>query len=271
MVRATPEASRLRILELRAHGHTLDKIAKILNISRSTVQRILKKVKEKGTIGVNKRSGRPKKLSPSDRRRIAIHAKMNPLASQREIKEQLKLDVSTWSIRQALREHGLRSYVVKKKPFLSKRNQQKRLAYAKQYVEEDNDFWHNVLWTDESKMVLMSDRRNQFIIRRKGQAFNPTNIDGTFKHSPSFMVWGAFAYGGVGQLAVIDGKMDSKMFVDIVEKNVIHSVPKIGLRRSFVLQMDNDPKHTSKYAGVLSKTQMDTPSPSTTKPRFESH
>lgn len=59
------------------------------------------------------------------------------------------------------------------------------------------------------------------------------------------MVYGAFSASGVGPLLKIDGTMDAQIFKNILEK---HTVPfgKTKLRRGWIMQMDNDPKHRSK-------------------------
>ena len=61
------------------------------------------------------------------------------------------------------------------------------------------------------------------------------------------MLWGCFAASGTGGLDRITGIMKSEDYQAILEGNVLPSVRKLGLRRrSWVLQQDKDPNHTSK-------------------------
>lgn len=61
------------------------------------------------------------------------------------------------------------------------------------------------------------------------------------------MLWGCFAASGTGGLDHITGIMKSENYQEILERNVLPSVKKLGLsRRSWVPQQDKDPKHTSK-------------------------
>ena len=62
------------------------------------------------------------------------------------------------------------------------------------------------------------------------------------------MVWGCFSYNGVGNLAFIDGKMTGESYVNILKEHLFQSANKCKLRRRFIFQQDNDPKHTSKVA-----------------------
>ncbi len=58
------------------------------------------------------------------------------------------------------------------------------------------------------------------------------------------MVWGSFGGCAVVDLAKIDGIMDSKKYNNILVRHAISS----GIRligRGFILQQNNDPKHTS--------------------------
>ncbi|KAK3538860.1 hypothetical protein QTP86_018780, partial [Hemibagrus guttatus] len=75
----------------------------------------------------------------------------------------------------------------------------------------------------------------------------------------SVMVWGCFAASGPGRLAVINGTMNSAVYQKILKENVRPSVCDLKLKRTWVLQQDNDPKHTSKSTSEwLKKNKMKT-------------
>ncbi len=61
------------------------------------------------------------------------------------------------------------------------------------------------------------------------------------------MVWGCFAASGPGRLAIIDGTMNSALYQKILKGNVRPSVCDLKLKHTWVMQQDNDPKHTSKF------------------------
>jgi hypothetical protein len=63
----------------------------------------------------------------------------------------------------------------------------------------------------------------------------------------SIMVWGCFAASGPGQLAIIDGKMNSEVYQDILQENVRLSLHQLKINGSWVMQQGNYPKHR-KYA-----------------------
>ncbi|KAK3573598.1 hypothetical protein QTP86_030017 [Hemibagrus guttatus] len=72
-------------------------------------------------------------------------------------------------------------------------------------------------------------------------------------------VKGCFAASGPGRLAVINGTMNSAVYQKILKENVRPSVCDFKLNRTWVLQQDNDPKHTSKSTSEwLKKNKMKT-------------
>ena len=60
------------------------------------------------------------------------------------------------------------------------------------------------------------------------------------------MLWGCFAFNGTGECCIIDGRIDSQKYQDILEANVERSIQKLNIGPSFHLQRDNNPKLTSK-------------------------
>lgn len=59
------------------------------------------------------------------------------------------------------------------------------------------------------------------------------------------MIWAIFASSGPGQLAIIDGAMISQLYKQILWQNVKVSTCELKLNTKWIMQQDNDPKHTS--------------------------
>ncbi len=60
----------------------------------------------------------------------------------------------------------------------------------------------------------------------------------------SIMIWGCFAVSG--PLAIVEEKINSKVYQDILQDNLKVAVCKLKLRRSWMMQQDNDPNQQSK-------------------------
>ena len=73
------------------------------------------------------------------------------------------------------------------------------------------------------------------------------------------MVWGCFAASGPGRLAVVIITKNYAVYQKILDENVQPSVRDRKLKKPWVLQQDDDPKHTSKSTSEwLKKNKMKT-------------
>lgn len=120
------------------------------------------------------------------------------------------------------------------------------MAWARKYKPFSPKSWAKVLWSDESKFQVFGSSRRVYVRRQKNEKMLPACLVPTVKHGGgSVMVWGCFSRAGVGDLIKIEGIMRKEQYLKILEDNAVPS----GLRligKKFVLQQDNDPKHTSK-------------------------
>lgn len=73
----------------------------------------------------------------------------------------------------------------------------------------------NVLWTDESKIVLFGSKdRRQFVRGPPNTEFKPQYTLKTVKHGgSSIMIWGCFSYYGVGTIYRTPGIMDQFAYI----------------------------------------------------------
>ena len=122
------------------------------------------------------------------------------------------------------------------------------MKFAKEYIQKPPSFWTKILFTDESRFSGKSDGRKEKIIRQKGKSLSQRFTKSTVKSNVSLTVWGAMGYNSIGKLVKVDGIMDAKKYLNILDEGLQASVTMNGWTRQYVLQMDNDPKHTSKAA-----------------------
>ena len=84
------------------------------------------------------------------------------------------------------------------------------------------------------------------IWRTPKDTFNPQCIISTVKHGgDSVTVWGCFTHRGIGNLHILDRKMDMFYYLDILEQNLRLSVANFGFSGGFTFMRGNDPKYTS--------------------------
>ncbi len=159
------------------------------------------------------------------------------------------MKVSQSIVRRRLLDHKYRGYTRRCKPLISKNNRKARLEFAKKYRDEPPKFWDKVLWTDETKINLYQSE----VWRKKGSAHDPKHTSSSVKHSGgNVMAWACMASSGTGSLIFIDdvthdgsSKMNSEVYRNILSDNLKKDATKL-IGRSFIMQQDNDPKHTAK-------------------------
>ncbi|GFX60027.1 transposable element Tcb1 transposase [Trichonephila clavipes] len=165
--------------------------------------------------------------------------------------------VSAETVRNVIRHAGYSSRVARKKPFISLQNQKERLEFAKTHQMKTNNFWKKVIFSDENKFNIFGSDGRRTVWRKPNTALDPKNLHPTVKHGGvSVMVWGRMASNGVGNLVFIDGIVNHKLYIDVLN-NLKENAKKLGLDGNFIFQQDNYPKHTAQ--GVNSRFEF-TPS-----------
>jgi hypothetical protein len=161
------------------------------------------------------------------------------------VKENFDVDISERTIRTFMSNKGYFGGVCARKPLLSDRNKERRLAFALEHVDKPMEFWRSILFTDEKKFELFNSKRRIYCWKQKGEELRPDTIQPTVKHGGgSIMMWGSFLGDRVGDLHRVNGIMRKEDYHSILQR---HAIPS-GLTlfgRGFTLQQDNDPKHTS--------------------------
>ncbi len=253
------EQMRKKVIEIYQSGKGYKAISKALGLQRTTVRAIIHKWRKHGTVVNLPRSGRPTKITPRAQRRLIQEVTKDPTTTSKELQASLasvKVSVHGSTIRKRLGKNCLHGRVPSRKPLLSKKDIKAHLSFARKHLDDPQYFWENTLWTDETKVELFGRCVSHYIWRKSNTAFQKKNIIPTVKYGGgSVMVWGCFAASGPGRLAVINGTMNSAVYQKILKDNVRPSVRDLKLKRTWVLQQDNDPKHTSEW---LKKNKMKT-------------
>ncbi len=83
--------------------------------------------------------------------------------------------------------------------------------------------------------------------RRKNAELHPKNTIPTVKHGGgNIMLWGCFSAKGPGRLICVKERMNGAMYHEILRSNLLPSARALKMKRGWVFQHDNDPKHTAR-------------------------
>lgn len=239
------------ILSLLDSNYSVRQISSLAGVSIGFIS----KIRNIHRPGLPRNSGgRQFKLTPYDVRvaiRCISSGKIDTAVEALKILQQsTNLSLSINTVRRSLKRAGMKAAVKVKRAFLSPRHKQERLdfAYSHQYWTVDD--WKRVIWSDESKINRFGSDGRKWVWKKPGECINDRVVDKTVKHGGgSIMVWGCFGWDGTGYVVKIDGKMDSRLFCQILEEDLQGSLEQLGKTPGeIIFQQDNDPKHTSKLA-----------------------
>ena len=227
-------------------GCSTPEIGKQLKCDHSTIVRLVNKYAKTGSVKDLPKSGRPRKTTLRDERRM----KFMSLADRKLPATKLKLhlpkqkQVSVATIKRRLAQCGLNGRRPRKKPLLKSWQKLSRLQWAKQHRHWTKEDWEKVLFSDESPFDLFQKNTN-WVRRRTGEDYKEECIAPTVKHGGGHInVWGCFTIHGVGDLHRIFGIMNGPMYREILKHHMTPHLTK--LPKGYIFQHDNDPKHTSK-------------------------
>ena len=160
--------------------------------------------------------------------------------------------VSDWTVRRALRRQGLAARAMSRKPFLTKSHMRRRLEWAKAHRHWTVADWSRVIFTDETKVHLVSAAGRSWCWRGKGScAWGPRTIKPTKKFGGgSVIIWGSMSALGPGNMCRIFVNITGPVYTEILERHLMPSTAWLlpHRRDHFTLRHDNDPKHTSQVA-----------------------
>lgn len=201
-------------------GKSVQELCEMFTLARRTVYNILNRAKKEGRLDLKRGGGRKNKITGRVKRLMIHKLNQNPKISIRSLAKELNDEcgvvVSHETVRQAILREHYSSRSARQKPLLSEQNIQKRLKFASEYISKPDDYWDDVIFCDETKIMLYYNDGPTRVWRKPLTALENRNIIPTVKFGKlSFMVWGCISSTGVGDLAFIEGAMDAKQYLSI--------------------------------------------------------
>jgi isopentenyl diphosphate isomerase/L-lactate dehydrogenase-like FMN-dependent dehydrogenase len=115
----------------------------------------------------------------------------NAVQAAKHLNSVIDSTVSVQTIRNVLKEDGLKAYVKKKKPLLTTRHKKARLQFAQKYSEWTVEDWKRVIWSDETKINRFGSDGLQYVWKKPGEPLSEREITSTVKFGGgNIMVWG---------------------------------------------------------------------------------
>lgn len=204
--------TRTQVVSLVLVGKLTPKqVANIFNISSRTINKIIQRATERGydplvSPYIEKhhiidatRSGRPKTISEATKQGV-IDSVTKDRCGREKSTEYLAYEagISESSVLRILNSSFFKKCKPTWKPGLTDEMKHKRISFALQYQDWTLEDWKNVIWTDETSVILGHRRGAQRVWRRAWEVYDPNCIRKRFKKASEFMFWGSFSYDHKG-------------------------------------------------------------------------
>ena len=172
-------------------GYSSRYIANIIECHQSTIVRNINRINErqKSLLPLPKTGGKRISTETDDRRLMRIY-KSNKRMTARDLQAEWHLDACSQTIRNRLKEHGIKNYSTTKKPQLSSKNIQQRLEFCKKYESWKVEDWKTVVFSDETNIQAEPNGGHRKVWRKPNEKLSDFALNTARKFPTSIMIWG---------------------------------------------------------------------------------
>ena len=158
------------------------------------------------------------------------------------------LNLSERSGRRYMKLLKMSSCIAVQKPFLSKKNIDARILWARTHKNWSLNQWGKVAFTDESCFTVRPTRNRLRVWRLRGTRLIQENFVPTFKSGyQSVSVWGGFSIHGRTPLVGTTGSFDRHTYRTIIDNHILPFIYDVhGGTDGFILQEDNCGPHRAR-------------------------
>jgi hypothetical protein len=231
-------------LKAPCSGKTTEEVAGIAGLSPRQVNRIYARAIDRGfdpnlrplvirdeQLRDAPRSGRPTKQTEEAKNEVIRKVRRDRYGREKscaDIAGELSsegYDLSAITVWRILKKAGFRKTKPTRKPGLTKKMKSERLAWCIAHKDWSLDDWKNVIWSDETSVILLHRRGGYRVWRRADERFLRSCIRERWKGASEFMFWGAFSYEKKGPFhcwgpETAKERNNSKLLIDDLNKEL---------------------------------------------------
>lgn len=250
MVRQLPAHMCHGVVTLRNRGMKQRAIARVFNISQGEVSKILRRRAETGVPTPRPRPGRPLKTTRRDDRlliRLCRGGRTKSASALRtEWQNAINVPISRELVNKRLIKAGYRARRPLWKPLLKPRHRQQRVQWARGHLRWGAQHWRHVVFSDEARFLVYRHDGRLRVRRRVEEKYHEDTIAPRVQAGGGgITVWAAFHAGGKTDLVVLDGNLDHRKYLRILNETLM-PFARGFFRNNFVFQDDNAPAHRAR-------------------------
>lgn len=123
-----------------------------------------------------------------------------------------------------------------------------RLEFAKRFVSKDEEFWDDIIFSDEKKFLLHGTDAGVRLWMGDSEKMKEDCVTKTEKFSQSAMFWACFSSRGVGRVQQIENSMNSDGYIHVLKAGLLKTITEdyqVPVN-SVLFMQDNASCHTAK-------------------------
>lgn len=250
MPRRISEGKAWQVIGMWRAGRKQVHIAAHLHIPQGTVSKLINRYRTKQHVRPGVSTGRPKKTSAQEDRRLYRMCRQNRFKSTSTLRDEwqqdLNIRISCSTVNRRLLCRGLKARRPAKKPLLTQQRRQNRLDWARQHRHRQLRHWRHVLFSDESRFLLHRTDGRTFVRRERGERFQEDTVRPTVAHGGgSVHVWGGIRYGGRTNLVILHQNVNAGTYRHLLETEMVPYARR-HFGRNFLFMHDNAPAHRAR-------------------------
>ena len=252
--RRITQGERWQIIALIKEGTKSNReIARLIGVSEKCVRTTKQNFLHTGGASEETRPGRPLSTTRKDDSALFRAVRANPRISYKELTTEFNTtrntSISQSTVRRILIKYKIGVYSALKKLRLRPYDKQRRLKWCRERRYWTIEQWKNIMWSDESNFELINRKSNIAVKRIAHEKYYARYISPTVQRGGgSIGIWSCFNYKSVGMCQTYTGRINSRIYVEVLENNLIPSIDLLMLNdKPWKLQQDGATAHTAYY------------------------
>ena len=245
MPRLTEENRNRAIGRLEA-GESQSSVARSLNVRQSTISRLWQRYIQDNTTRDRPRSGRPRVTTLRQDRFIRVFHLRNRTVTAAYTADNVPglRRVSAQTIRNRLKEHGIRPMRPHTGPVLEHHHRRARLRWTRNVRQWNLLHWRRIWFSDESRFMLYRHDGRMRVYRRRNERYARQCVREVDRHGGGgVMMWAGISVNDRTELVHVQGNLNAVRYRDEILAR--HVIPIIDHRRE-IFQHDNARPHTAR-------------------------
>ena len=246
-----PTNLRERAIGMLNAGMATNEVARVVGCSSRSIRNLRQRFQATGRTEDLPRSGRPRVTTPGqDRYIMNTHLRnrfQTATATAANTPGTHNNRISDQTVRNRLREGGLRAHRPYVGCLLTRRHRVNRVNWARTHIRWIRQQWNSVLFSDESRFSIHRSDGRVRVYRRRNERYADCCLleRDRFGGGGSVLVWAGIAHGYRTPLVVVDGNLNAQRYRDeILARHVIPMFQNIANINLF--QQDNATSHTAR-------------------------